>query len=130
MDFGGGWPSHLLDDPAITPHMAELLTFTQNLIPTITCVQFEPGKSLTERAGAMFTRIIEIRDADRKATKPAGGEDSDDEGEGTDNKDEHQVRAAVVEACIYDLGSMPLHTHSVMWLPQDGKAQMESPSDL
>ena len=129
MDFGGGWPSHLLDDPAITPHMAELLTFTQNLIPTITCVQFEPGKSITERAGAMFTRIIEIRDADRKATKPAGGEDSDDEGEGTD-KDEPSTCGGGRRLCIYDLGSMPLHTHPVMWLPQDGKAQMESPSDL
>ena len=125
LDFGGGWPAHLLDCPEITPAMIELLGTAQSKFPLLETVQFEPGKSITERAGAVLTKVLEIRETDHKiprtATKKGASVDGSDTETETDDDDDPQddddeVRqAAVVDACISDMGSIPTHAHPLLW---------------
>jgi len=139
MDFGGGWPSHLLDHEETHSYLVKLFTETRAAFPALEAVQFEPGKSITERAGAVLTKVIEIREMERALPDAAPNDDnsdadaSDDE---DDELDEHgdkkadakgsQNRAAVVDACISDMGSFPLHVHPLVWQEGSGKANWSS----
>jgi diaminopimelate decarboxylase len=129
LDFGGGWPSHLLDHADVHPHLVKLLRSACTTFPTLECVQFEPGKSITERAGAVLTKVIAVREMERKLPDAAPSNDasssssssSGDDGEASDDDDDgeackgSQNYAAVVDACISDMGSFPLHVHPLLW---------------
>jgi len=142
MDFGGGWPSHLLDHEETHSYLVKLFTETRAAFPTLEAVQFEPGKSITERAGAVLTKVIEIREMERsmpdgaptaEGEGSAGCSEVDDEEDDLDahgdkkvDKKGSQNRAAVVDACISDMGSMPLHVHPLVWQAGEGQGNWSS----
>jgi len=130
LDFGGGWPAHLLEDPNLKSMFHKIFTRATERLPHLRKVMFEPGKSLTERAGALLTKVLEIREmpkevipdvkvnildeniqcaVDKGDTKPEQSTSEDDDG-----KILVPRHAAIVDACISDLGSMPLHTHPLL----------------
>lgn len=111
LDFGGGWPTHLLDSPLLV----ELLSVAQSKFPSLENVQFKPGKAIAERAGVILTKVLEIREVCQKTprTKPGSMFDVDDDSE-SDSEDEVQ-RAVTVYASISDTGSTPTHVHPLLW---------------
>lgn len=139
LDFGGGWPAHLLDDSSIRRPMTALLERARHLFPMLDTVQFEPGKSVTERAGALVTRVLEIRELDRKiprTNKKKGPREEDEQltavsfnsslddnadesvdgGDGEDSDHRKETpRAIIVDACIGDMGSLSTHLHPLLW---------------
>ena len=162
MDFGGGWPSHLLDSSHVQPYLVDLLSEVQKAFPTLEAIQFEPGKAITERAGGVLTKVLEIREMEKKTpdgdhdskhntvedasdseNDSSDGEEYDDgipevwrveedgsdfDDNGSDNgsdggrrrkkktkKSDRQYHAVVVDACISDFGSMPVHVHPLVW---------------
>jgi len=139
LDFGGGWPSHLLDDTSLKPLFNKIFKRAVDRFPHLSKVMFEPGKSLTERAGALLTKVLEIREMPNRKipkSKPNFLNDACAIEEGMNvipaiaiqcnntsqqNEREKEIgekpvirRAAIVDACISDLGSMPLHTHPLL----------------
>jgi len=139
LDFGGGWPSHLLDDASLKPLFHKIFKRAVDRFPHLSKVMFEPGKSLTERAGALLTKVLEIREMPNRKipkSKPNLLNDACAIENGMNvipsiaiqcnnmsqqNEREEEIRenpvirrAAIVDACISDLGSMPLHTHPLL----------------
>jgi len=95
---------------------------------------------MTERAGALLTKVLEIREMpnqkipttkqnifdktfiedeiDEIPSQSAIRYDSRVQRSMTKDREKKDLtfrRAAVVDACISDLGSMPLHTHPLLW---------------
>lgn len=95
LDFGGGWASHLLDDPAAATVLAEVFTAARIALPGLQTVAVEPGKCVSERAGALLTRVHHVREFGAH-------------------------RMAVVDASVAELGALPSHPHPVLHL-RDGK---------
>lgn len=99
----------------------KLLQETRANMPALEIVQFEPGKAITERAGAVLTKVLEIREMEKKTRRKsielsASRSNSEDhECEQNDDDDEQKNRAVIVDACISDMGSMPIHVHPLLW---------------
>lgn len=78
---------------------------------------------MTERAGALLTKVLEIREMPNQKVPTTKQnifdktfiEDEIDEIPDREKEDLTFRRAAVVDACISDLGSMSLHTHPLLW---------------
>lgn len=139
LDFGGGWPSHLLDDRGLQSSFKKIFKKAEDRLPYLSRVMFEPGKSLTERAGALLTKVLEIREMPNQKIRNSKQNIFDEtcvkdvieeipsaktqfnttvqrcEAEEEEQEDLTLRRAAIVDACISDLGSMPLHTHPLLW---------------
>ena len=69
IDFGGGWPAHLLDQPVVALPLQKLFEEVRDTLPTIKTVSFELGKCVTERAGGLLTKVLEVREGSRKIPK-------------------------------------------------------------
>jgi diaminopimelate decarboxylase len=95
LDFGGGWASHLLDDPAAAAVLTEVFTAARLALPKLQTVAVEPGKCVSERAGALLTRVHHVREFGAN-------------------------RMAVVDASVAELGALPSHPHPVLHL-RNGK---------
>jgi len=137
LDLGGGWPSHLLDDPSMKSLFHKIFERALERLPHLGKVMFEPGKSLTERAGALLTKVLEIREMPNREIPKVKVNNLDEEVPSAvakcgskaqrstidDDKEESLIpiprKAAIVDACISDLGSMPLHTHPLLWRSKD-----------
>lgn len=133
VDFGGGWNSHVVDGGVDgIRNLASMISRISN--PSAlhtTCIQFELGKCISERAGGMICTILEIRELDigapqytlrTDANTIADGfdleyqvEESDDSG-GEDEevlKLKVKRRAIVVDSCIGEISSP--HMHPLFW---------------
>lgn len=91
LDFGGGWASHLLDDPAAGDVLAAVFTAAREALPTLHTVALEPGKCTSERAGALLTRVHHVREFGAH-------------------------RMAVVDASVAELGALASHPHPLLHL--------------
>jgi len=117
LDLGGGWPAGMLEQPKTQAHVAEVLEFAQLSLPQLQAVMFEPGKGLTERAGALVTTVQEIREVKVK-TKCDGGIHR-----------QQLVRAAVVDAAISEMSSISTHPHPVLFHDDDNWRGLEFGAD-
>ena len=138
LDFGGGWEPYAFmsqanpaeaTEPCAEVRLSQLMALVrsefghQKLLP---CVQFEPGKSISEAAGGIITRIICIRHRKEQEENPDGSDTSDDDGDGDDESsarelpdEEASCRAIIVDASVADI-SCP-HLHPVFWRPAPGR---------
>lgn len=113
LDFGGGYPQHLLDEPFMIRNLTNLLRFAQEQLPDLETVLFEPGKAITERAGAIITKVLEVREGELALEV-----DREDERKVCEEKDERKSkspRIAVVDANIANAGSLSLHPHPLLY---------------
>jgi diaminopimelate decarboxylase len=62
LDFGGGWQPHFLSHKDTEDGMMRIFSLMTKYHPFIETVQFEPGKSVSERCGALVCRVLEIRE--------------------------------------------------------------------
>ena len=69
LDFGGGWPAHVLNQPQMQGHLVDLFRNVGRLVPTVQTVSFELGKCVSERAGGLLTKVLEVREGRRKIPK-------------------------------------------------------------
>ena len=134
IDFGGGWSPHFyLEDPgsnnsrliSILQSVHTNFNEVQSVLPS---VQFEPGKCITEAAGGIITRILDIREVSvRKSNdKKRNSEKKDDEKDGEeddenedrnedeeDNNEDDAKKAIIVDTCIAEVSSP--HIHPIFW---------------
>ena len=121
IDFGGGWSPHfyLKDSGSNNSRLISILqgiysTFNpvQSVLPS---VQFEPGKCITEAAGGIITRILDIREVPRESTKKlvATQESKEDRQE---EEDDRMAKAVIVDTCIAEVSSP--HIHPIFWKPK------------
>ena len=141
-DLGGGFPAGLFAQPLVQGQLCDIVAYLKSQLPNITCIYMEPGKSLSERAGAMLTTVQHSRemplvgdaaaglsselarferDARKRAKKNSGAR-------GPTASFAEQPQSAlrvgaprpaeivVVDACVCDLGSIPTHAHPLMYL--------------
>ena len=115
LDFGGGWEPYTFVSNEIPARLSQLMTLVrsefghQELLP---CVQFEPGKSISEAAGGVITRIMCIRH--RKVEEPSGSISD-------------TCRAVIVDTTVADI-SCP-HLHPVFWRPAPGRLPLVGVQD-
>mmetsp|Transcript_26423 Transcript_26423/g.36365 ORF Transcript_26423/g.36365 Transcript_26423/m.36365 type:complete len:1107 (+) Transcript_26423:340-3660(+) len=131
VDFGGGWTADFLTVETNKKRMTALFTQVLQTMPRISSssrpltIQFEAGKSVTERAGAILTRVLEIREtsSDDKANgrraeeslSPVGNQ-SDDflKGRGS--------RGLILDCTIGDISACHTFPHPLLWLNSRTKA--------
>jgi diaminopimelate decarboxylase len=139
MDVGGGWSPSFIQQPDSTKEMTALLRRVYNEFVAVESnqkekpltIQFEPGKSLTERAGGIICRVLCIREI----SCVAGVKPRDGENEGTiwqsiagDGNFTTIRRAIIVDACVGDVSSP--HVHPIFWRPQHGHTRLEQSAGL
>jgi carbamoyl-phosphate synthase large subunit len=102
LDLGGGWgPGDLILHET---QMTELLNFAKARFANLTNICFEPGKSISQSAGGMVTKVLEFRGStaqQRDVKKPGEFHGS--------NKN------AVVDGFIGDFGVFNLHKHPLFY---------------
>lgn len=116
LDLGGGWSNHVIDDVDITEQMTEVfqhLLKEINVSSTCKChpvqIQFELGKSVTEQAGALIARVLELRE-----TECASKAKSD--------VFKVKKQALIADTCVGEI-SCP-HIHAIYWRSaEDASAQ-------
>ena len=118
MDFGGGWSPQLLHQQNVRSQMSQVVSLIPKLFPRVKghsrrtmFLQFELGKAISESAGGLLCRVLDIREIrtpsnmiDMSHCIPCGEHD---------NPIGTLRRAIVVDASIADL-SCP-HLHPVLW---------------
>lgn len=64
LDFGGGWQSDFILDEHTKSEMASLIKFIKTEFSQFAKItlQFELGKCLTEKSGALLCRVLEVRE--------------------------------------------------------------------
>ena len=97
LDVGGGWHSDDFND-LFLPRLDVLHEAVRAQLPSVTRVLLEPGKAVSERAGATVASILECRRA-------ADGAD------------------VVIDASIADLPMALSQPHRILHLPKDGAPQ-------
>jgi len=102
LDFGGGWgPGDLILHET---EMTDLLKFAQDRFANLTNICFEPGKSVSQSAGGMITKVLDFRGStgqQRDVKKPG-------EFHGAN-------RNCVVDGFIGDFGVFQMHKHPLFY---------------
>jgi diaminopimelate decarboxylase len=139
LDFGGGFPSHFIDSPLASSGLSNLFQYTRdqcNEFPgsshnggrASTTIQFELGKSITERSGGLVCTILAIREVDVEVRPEAREEESNTldptramlnfEIGGTVEK-----YAIIVDACVGEIGDYS-HVHPLFWRPRENSTDL------
>jgi diaminopimelate decarboxylase len=121
LDFGGGWQPHFLSREETAEGMVKLFNLMIRHHPSVETVQFEPGKSVSERCGALVCRVLEIREFTRaKGSSYPFTLNDEVETSSDDSKEESLThhRACIVDACIAELSVAALHVHPLLWRPK------------
>lgn len=114
IDFGGGFPCDFFDHLKTSDSFVSLISSAQKKLASRSLViEFELGKCITERSGALITRILEIREL------WVGGDD-DIQLESAD-KDISEIfgplcckrKALIVDASVGEICC--LHVHPIYW---------------
>lgn len=119
LDFGGGWQPHFLNFKETESNMINLFNKMLKFHPHVEAIQFEPGKSVSERSGALICRVLEIRELtrpeDAKYPLPVLSEEDivSDDNQSVSSKFDR--RACIVDACIAELSVNSLHVHPLFW---------------
>jgi diaminopimelate decarboxylase len=123
MDFGGGWQPHVIEGTQMQEGIKELYEFCivennrqltslgRNGGATLT-VQFELGKSVSERAGGLLCRVLEIREVEVQKQKWSRSFSSEDEN-GEAIVVVAKKRAIIVDSTVGEV-SIP-HLHPIFW---------------
>ena len=113
IDFGGGFSPYFINNKNTKEYFTKLFSELKYLFvdhqPILPIIQFEPGKSISEIAGGIITRILSIRDwnTNENNHKPNSTFVSDRD-EKVDNEDDPTL-AVVVDTAINDISSPHLH---------------------
>lgn len=117
LDFGGGWSSDFIDQPVNQEMLVELLACVKKSLPKMIggknnqsklVVQFELGKCISERAGGLLTRILEIREIDFDDFA------SNDERR---SSEQHVLRRGIILDCsLGDISAVNIYPHPFLWL--------------
>lgn len=118
LDFGGGWQPHFLSRPETEEGMIKLFNKMVKYHPFVQAVQFEPGKSVSERCGALVCRVLEIREYIRSHDTKFPSSVPDEVEVSSEDSVESDRRACIVDACIAELAVSALHVHPLMWRPR------------
>ena len=119
IDFGGGWSPHfyLKDSGSNNSGLISILQSiyssfnpVQSVLPS---VQFEPGKCITEAAGGIITRILDIREVPHENKKMI---QHSEEGKHEEGDDDKTMQAIIVDTCIAEVSSP--HIHPIFWKPK------------
>ena len=127
VDIGGGWSPSFIEQPRAKEEVASLLRhiYCEFIVAKVMpeaiplTIQFEPGKSISERAGGILCRVLCVREIpchvsvetlDSTDTNACKWECMDKQGTLSLVR-----RAVIVDACLGDVSSP--HIHPVMWLP-------------
>lgn len=110
VDFGGGFEPYFLESAHAQQQLRDLLICVQGTCGAMNkskhasapCVQFELGKSISEPAGGVLTRVLAIRERESASSETTSSTRS---------------LAVVVDTTIADL-STP-NSHPVFWLKSD-----------
>lgn len=111
MDFGGGWLPHMVEDHTMQAEMQSLMQSLLNkhreacyrASPLI--VMFELGKCISERAGGVLSRVLEIREIELEG-------DASNHEKVSVNVKRH---ALILDTTIAEV-SVP-HIHPLFWRP-------------
>lgn len=126
IDFGGGWAPNWIEEPSSMQEMTSLMAYAaranstamSNSQPSVS-VQFELGKCISERAGAMVCRVLAIREIEMDSTDLAAmldrWEDDADGLEAAMSTLPIRKRAIIVDGSIGEISSP--HVHSIFWRP-------------
>lgn len=142
VDFGGGFEPHFLESAHAQRQLRSLFkcvyhtcVLNKDADHNPVSVQFELGKSVSEQAGGVLTRILSIRErGDRRSQR--NDDDHDDKAEGPPSTPDGQSQAhasasfaVIVDTTVADI-STP-NSHAVFWVqalpePVDGPTTLSS----
>jgi len=94
LDFGGGWPSRLIEDPRAGPVLEAVFRLAKQQLNGLETVVMEPGKCVSEHAGALVMRVHSVRET-------------------------VDTRMAIVDGSVAEAAALVAHPHPVFAL-RDG----------
>ena len=124
VDFGGGWTADFLTMEANKSRMTTLFTQVLHATPRISpskktlTIQFEAGKCITERAGGILSRVLEIRELSSSSEDDGGSKLRTDDllllkGSGS--------RAVILDCTIGDISACHTFPHPLLWFNSQTK---------
>jgi diaminopimelate decarboxylase len=147
LDFGGGWSPHFMELVESQGNLCELFEFALQFHPELKIVEFEPGKSISARSGALLTRVLQIREIGNRVelkndtdTRSSSGSDldvvADIEGSDiascdttdTDGEQEQQAcpKGVILDGSFADLATAHVQLHLPMWRKRDSTTDNDS----
>lgn len=132
LDFGGGFEPYFLESAYSQSQLTALFECVYHTCvrppsgdgavhsTTPICVQFELGKSVSEQAGGVLTRILSIREReDLLGGRKKGSDEGKNDSIGEDDDDEATEESASCNAVIMDTTVADISTpnsHAVFWI--------------
>lgn len=113
IDFGGGWSADFLSQGITQEKLAHLLAGVAEIVPNLSTwntaavsnvtVQFELGKCISERAGGVLTRVLEVREVSQGPQERAR------------SAAQRAPCGVILDATMGDVSAVNTYPHPVMW---------------
>jgi diaminopimelate decarboxylase len=106
-DLGGGWASNSLNVSSGRNALQTTVEMTRKYLPSVHCVVLEPGKVISERAGVLLTRVMQVREpsARARALEESAG--------ALDDALNNTGRCIIVDSCTNEIADLRSHTHPI-----------------
>jgi len=105
LDFGGGWAPGSLT--LYAKEMNQLIAYAKKRLQNVSCICFEPGKSISQSAGGYITEVKMIRG-------PCGQQR---DAKFDDGEFDFTGKGVIVDGMIGDFGVFGLHKHPLFYCP-------------